>query len=238
VQTHKVFQQKQKEKSVETSKENKIISPTEVETPISNEKSIYVPSINLYVAKQKTLLGKNWNDTTEEIHSKNQKMLTIPEFWEFLKYSKTNFPEIYKEIIEVKDPWRAEWLDANFKVENNKLFVYYFTFENNKIVSKKQQLDSDTLMSDKTPGIDLEKLLIESTAQGLPKKNIISGSLYYWYPRSDNNSVAYFVASSSRACLGCNWSPSGRDSSLGVRVAQQLEVTECSQNLVEQEGVN
>jgi hypothetical protein len=49
---------------------------------------IYVPSINLYIAKERTLQGKNWFDAHKELQSQNQRMLIIPEFIEFLKYVK------------------------------------------------------------------------------------------------------------------------------------------------------
>ncbi|MEK6824180.1 MAG: hypothetical protein AABY06_04040, partial [Nanoarchaeota archaeon] len=44
-----------------------------------NSDFIYVPSINLYVAKQRTHLGKNWFDCHKELQSNNQRMLIIPE---------------------------------------------------------------------------------------------------------------------------------------------------------------
>src|SRR3989344_9155995 len=173
---------------------------------------IYVPSINLYVAKERTHLGKNWKDCWTELQNQNYQMPKINEFREFLKHTKENYKEIYNEITEVKNPWRAEWLDANFKVENKG--VYILT-ENE---SKKEKLE-ECLMSDKTPGIDLKDWINGKniTSQGLPNKNISSGSLYYYYPRSDNNSVARFYADSVRAYLDCNWYPSFTNSSLGVR---------------------
>ena len=173
---------------------------------------IYVPSINLYIAKERTHLNKNWKDCWTELQSQNYQMLKINEFREFLKYTKENHKDIYNEITEVNSPWRGEWLDANFKVENKG--VYILT-ENE---SKKEKLE-ECLMSNKTPGISLEDWINGKniTSQGLPNKNISSGSLYYYYPRSDNNSVAGFGAVSDRAGLDCYWYPSDTVSSLGVR---------------------
>ena len=72
-------------------------------------------------------------------------------------------------------------------------------------------------MKNKTPGISLEDYLNNChTTQGLPNKKVKSGDLYYWYPRSDNNSVAWFFAVSDWASLGCGRFPSVRDSGLGV----------------------
>jgi len=198
-----------------------IVQP--IQNPIMNstEDFIYVPSINLYVAKQRTLLNSNYNECQESLHKENSKMLTIPEFKEFLNYTKDNFLDIYNEITEIRNPWRSEWLDADFKVENRDLFVHYHVFENNNIVRKKEKLDKDILMEDKTPGISLDGWLKDSIKQGLPKQNIASGNLYYWFPRSDNNSVAWFSAAVDGAYLVCDRSPSVRGSSLGVRAAKQ-----------------
>jgi len=198
-----------------------IVQP--VQNPIMNSTDdfIYVPSINLYVAKQRTLLNSNYNECQESLHKENSKMLTIPEFKEFLNYTKDNFLDIYNEITEVRSPWRSEWLDADFKVENKDLFVYFHVFKNGNIIGKKEKLDENILMEDKTPGISLEGWLKDSTKQGLPKQNIASGNLYYWFPRSDNNSVARFLANVGWVDLNCYRFPSDQLSSLGVRAAKQ-----------------
>ena len=213
------------EKIVNAIPEQEIPSPntnssTNIDSNLSTDDFIYVPSINLYVAKQRTLLNSNWNECQEVLHKENSKILTIPEFKEFLKYSKTNFPDIYNEITEVRDPWRAEWLDADFKVEKKDLMVYSHIFDNGKIIKKKQKLDSNTLMLDKTPGISLDDWLKDSTNQGLPKENILDGDLYYWAPMKDNNSVGGFCANSDRAFLDCYRNPSNQYDSLGVRAVK------------------
>jgi hypothetical protein len=80
-------------------------------------------------------------------------------------------------------------------------------------------------MKDKTPGISLDDYINNNfTDQGLPNKNVKSGDLYYWNPRSDNNSVARFGVGSDGAGLDCDGGPSGTDSSLGVfGIAQVLD---------------
>ena len=190
---------------------------------------IYVPSINLYVAKQRTLQNKNWFDSHKELQKDNQRMLIIPEFIEFLKYIKSSdnqeYQNIYKDITEVRNSWRAEWLDADFKVKDKKLYVNYnHVLDSNKnlIPKKSEILDENTLMQDKTPGIDLEDYLNSNhTKQGLPNKNVKSGSLYYYNPRSDNNSVAGFGAVDDWLNLNAIRSPSLRDPNLGVRAAKE-----------------
>jgi hypothetical protein len=184
---------------------------------------IYVHSIKLEVARNKILHGKNFYNTQEALHSNNQRMLTIPEFREFLKYTRQNHKDIYNEITQVRSPWRAEWLDADFKVEGKDLVVYYHIFENGKIVKKSEKLDKNTLMEDKTPGISLENWLEDSTNQGLPKDVVKSGKLYYWCPDKDNNSVARFGANDVWSDLDCIRVPSGRGSGLGVRAAKLRE---------------
>ena len=100
------------------------------------------------------------------------------------------------------------------------MFAYFHIFENGKIIKKKQKLDSNTLMQNKTPGISLEDWLKDSTKQGLPRQKIGSGDLYYWSPNKDNNSVGRFFANSGGAGLGCYRYPSIRYSNLGVRTVK------------------
>ena len=186
---------------------------------------IYVPSINLYVAKERTCLGENWFDCHKLLQANNERMLILPEFIEFLKYCKTNHPDIYKEITEVRNPWRAEWIDADFKTRGKDLVINYnhiLDSNGNLIPYDSEILEKDTLMKDKELGISLEDYLDNShTKQGLPNKKIKSGNLYYWYPRSDNNSVARFCAGSGGADLDCVRVPSYRYSALGVRAVRR-----------------
>ncbi len=178
-------------------------------TPTSDnlDNFIYVPSLKLYVAENKTLFGKNWFESDKKLQSNGERMLTPLEFVEFLKYTRINFPKIYEDITTIRSPWRAEWINADFKVKDNKLYI------NSEI------LDRNTLMEDKR--ISLEDYLNKNhTPQGLPNKNVKSGDLYYWYPRSDNNSVARFYADSVRTDLCCNRNRSYWDSDLGVRAVR------------------
>jgi hypothetical protein len=181
---------------------------------------VYVPSINLYVAKERTHLGKNWSNCNKLLQSERSKMLSPIEFVEFLEYTKTNLPELYKEITELRSPCRAEWLDADFKFKGNKLYINTHTFDSRgNIVPHSELLDKDTLMKNRQ--ISLEDLTVNYTPQGLPSKKIKDGDSYYWHPRRDNNSVAWFSADSDGAYLGCGRDPSLQFSSLGVRAAKQ-----------------
>ena len=55
--------------------------------------------------------------------------------------------------------------------------------------------------------------------QGLPTKE--GNDFNYWFPRSNNNSVARFGANSDRAGLVCNGYPQFSDSALGVFVCAE-----------------
>ena len=193
----------------------------------SNEDNfIYMPSISLYVAKERSLHGKNWFEAHKELQKNGERMLTLPEFVEVLKYTKENHKEIYNEITEVRSPWRSEWLDADFKLEDNILYInsnHILDKKGNLVPQNSEILDKNTLMKDKTPGISIENWLENPTKQGFPTKFVKSGDLYYWYPKSDNNSVAGFCAYDVRAGLHCGWYLSVRGSDLAVRAAKLRE---------------
>ena len=57
---------------------------------------IYIPSIKLQIAEQRTHQNKNWYECHNALAEENSRMLTIPEFIEFLKHVKTERPEIYE----------------------------------------------------------------------------------------------------------------------------------------------
>ena len=189
---------------------------------LDKENFVYVPSINLYVAKERTLHGLNWYDTHKELHKQDMKMPTIYEFTQFLKYLKSQpqnqeYQKILYEILTVRNPWRSEWLDADFKVINGKLHINYnHKTINNQLQPQNSEILEECLMEDKTPGISLEDWLDNPTKHGLPRADVKKGSINYWKPLTDNNSVAWFNANCGRAILNCNRYPSNQVSSLGV----------------------
>src|SRR3989338_3676512 len=83
---------------------------------------IYVPSINLYVAKERSLQGLNWNDTHKKILSEGLGRMPTPnETWELIKYAKANLsnPElknVYDDILKTtpQNTWHGEWQNAKF----------------------------------------------------------------------------------------------------------------------------
>ena len=183
------------------------------------EGMIYVPSTNIYIAKERSHLGLNWNATHEALKSEGLRMPTIPEFRNYLKYLKEDSDlnaeseNIYNDITQVRDPWRSEWLDAYFEKRKDGFYV----LTGNKTKAEKLE---DCLMTDKTPGINLDDWVSGTnvTNQGLPKTKSKKGDLYYWLPR--NERVARFYAGSGRADLGCDGDPRGSNSALGVRRAK------------------
>ena len=140
-------------------------------------------------------------------------MPTVEEFRQTLKYFKdsknSELLNLYKEITEVRDPWRANHLDAYFEERKGEMYV----LTGNK--AKAEKLES-CLMDDKTPGINMESWLEGKnvTNQGTPKTRMGNGDLWYWYPREGR--VARFGVDSGRAVLDCDGNPDYADPVLGV----------------------
>jgi hypothetical protein len=180
----------------------------------------YVPTIGLYVAKEKEMFGKNWDECQTDLHNRGDRMPTISEYVEFINHLRAqNTDEAIKildEIYTVRGPWRSEWLDAKFSVDNDTTIMIYNTFTQQGIELATVNLQG-ILAQDKKPGIDLD-LWLADNEYGVPKSTISDGDLWYWHPR--NNSVARFVADSGRTLLGCDGDPSGRLASLGVRAVR------------------
>lgn len=101
--------------------------PERKETPLEGRAEeihgyIYVPTIKLYVAKEKSLYGLSWYRAHEELHKQGLQMLTIRQFIDFVLYLKENpsMPDAKKildEILTRRKPYGAEWLDAYFGSE-------------------------------------------------------------------------------------------------------------------------
>ena len=135
---------------------------------------------------------------------------------------KSRLNEVLDDITKVREPYRGEHLDGLFSRKDEKLQITYHKFNSDgRLESVTELLDEDTLIEDRTPGISLEDWINNPTFQGLPRKNVKSGSLYYWCPKE--NFVARFGANSGGADLSCDEDPSDSSSSLGVRVARVKE---------------
>lgn len=119
----------------------------------------------------------------------------------------------FEDIFKIKGPWRAEWIDADFKTKGTGLYI------NSNRIQISRPLSGNTLMVDRRISLT-DFLLRNHTKQGLPTKNVKSGELHYEYPRSDNNSVVRFITNSGRTGLDCGRVPSYRFSNLGVRAVR------------------
>ena len=194
-----------------------------LQTPLNHnaprkEDFIYVPSINLYVAKEKTMHGLNWIDTHKELAKEKGKRMPTPyEFTEFIKYllknpngtkdaSNNEIQLITKEILEKRDHWRAEHLDVYFEKRNNEMYI----------------LTKNKSIADKLDAPIIEDCFVELlfNKQGMPtqkssNQNYIQGkNIFYYHPRTE--CVARFYANSDRANLNCNRNPTNSNSSLGI----------------------
>jgi hypothetical protein len=187
---------------------------------------IYVPTIGLYLAKQRTHHNLNWYQTHEELQKENLRIPTIYEFKEYLRYLRQNqsgvadatkheVATILDDILTVRNPHRSEWLDARFK---KKMWGEMYIIEKNNPASA--QVLETCLMKNKTPGIDLDNWLNNSTSQGLPNPKTTKGQLYYWYPR--NNAVAGFGANSDTDFLDCDADSTHTSPSLGVFAVREV----------------
>lgn len=197
---------------------------------------IHVPSLNLYFAKERTHLGKNWAEAHKLIQDEGSRMPTLPQFVEFLKYIKDNNKDIYGEIMGSKGSQEGEWIDTQFEEVKFRSGIGngHSYDKDGRLYSDKQEiLDEKTLMEDKV--ISLEAWLNNPTSQGLPRKDVPEGSLpsrgtdegslVYLSPWS-TSSYSAFVSDSGRFCLDC-WIPCYEDLSgfmekalMGVRAVR------------------
>ena len=149
-----------------------IVEPAIQETTTAEDRSgfIYVPSIKLYLAKERTHLGLDWDQTHEALKKENLRMPNPIEFVQFLKYLKDNPSQentrVYNKITQVRSPWRAEYLDAYFEQRDDGIYVLTGNKKN------AEKMDEATLMENRTPGISLDGWLKNPTSQVLTRKNV------------------------------------------------------------------
>ena len=116
-------------------------------TPTGNTENldgfILVPSINIYVAKERTLHNNNWDKTHELLQADNKRMLMVPEFWAFVKYLKTDYQDrneenrIFDGIFKIRTDWAGEHLDAHFENKSDGMYVNSgHEFQNGILVPK------------------------------------------------------------------------------------------------------
>jgi hypothetical protein len=198
---------------------------------------VYVPSLDLYVGKNRELNGKNWNESIKIIYQNkmpinvngtkiNAEMPTPYEFMTFVNYllsgtikdlSDTERQNILNDILKTGN-YRGNHLNAKFVEDTNgfnNLGIETATFDaSGKLVKTKTSLEQYL-------GQDGWADINSINKQGLLTKSYGSNyeqgkNAYFWTPIKGR--VARFDASSDGASLGCDWDPGGSNSSLGVRL--------------------
>ncbi len=190
---------------------------------------ILVPQHSLYVAKQRSHFDTTWYQAHQALQKEGARMLTIREFVDILQLlqsgkvvdgleknlAKTEIDTMYDGITKKVDPWRAEWLDADFKVVRDVLHINYgHKSVNGKLEPTRSEQLEQCVMEEGY--VDL----FSANRQGLPTKKTRNQDFYYWKPLDDNNSVAGFEAGSDRAILSCGRDPQDSVAVLGVRAAR------------------
>jgi len=125
--------------------------------------------------------------------------------------------EVYKEITEVRRPWRAEWFSDRCNTQKKTMRVTYDVVNAQGALEEVTEDLDPYLTRDKAPGIDLDDWLDRATAQGLPPEDVQRGSLHYWCPRADR--VGGFGADADRLGLSCDGDPRGSYAAVGVRLS-------------------
>ena len=130
---------------------------------------------------------------------------------------------ILKEIIEVRNPWRAEWLNHLYttqKIDRTPLpaVIYQTVDQSGKLYEVTEVLDGNVLAEKKTPGTSLENWLKQPNLNGLPRLDNPEGDLFYWPPKEDK--VAIFGGDSRTMSLQLDASPETGNKIIGVREAK------------------
>ncbi len=138
---------------------------------------------------------------------------------------------ISNEIIGLRDPMRAEWLNHLYKSQvidwNQVLGVNYEKKDSlGNLIQVTEVLDEKTLLeikvliesSGKVLGISLIEWLNNPTPQGLPKINVGPGDTLYWPPK-DGKAVGFCVDSKARY-LQLDLTPDMGKNIVGVREAK------------------
>lgn len=218
-----------------------IISPEEyrrqIQAPsnLNQREYLLLPNYQLIVSIDKFFENKKWNEAHQELHKEHTGMINLPEFLYLLKLAnegklqyadgtsvtKKDCKDFYNEMTEVREPWRAEWIDESYKNQpgipqdqpqilqrqTNHLYL------NGTPAPATIEILQPHLVQDKQ--IDLKYLVSHHTSQGLPLQTQKDRTLYYYFPR--DGCVARFYAGRNGAFLFCGWDPLIWGSCLRVR---------------------
>gem|GEM_PF-6725101 len=177
------------------------------------EDFIYVPSRNIYVSREKTFGYYSWEEAHRLLALKNRRMITAPEFLDFLGEAKENYPEFYNNLIKRKEGnseydydidnqqlrtdkscrlsdlfprFEAEWLDTKVYLKNNEDFWIDSNHEviDGKIIAKKSApLEESTINFNLVPGISIDSWIKTANSQGFPTEKAELGQFHYSCPK-------------------------------------------------------
>ena len=188
---------------------------------------------DLLVSNERTHLGKDWNDTQKELRKEDSFMLTIRQFVDYLtllksgtaydgsgkQVGKSKLDAMLSDIVEVKDPWKVEWLDAKLGKYFGRNTITYHKIKTDGTLEEVTEPLADYLTASKRPGISLDYWLQDATSQGLPPGEFKIGNI--WYSAPGDGTVAAFFAASDCAGLDCHRTPQYSDPTLGVRAVKR-----------------
>lgn len=121
--------------------------------------------------------------------------------------------KMFDEIWGVREPWRAEWLDARFVEDGGMKMLYGHELDvNSNLNPQYNEPLEDCLTEDNLVNVR------SANRQGMFTKSSDKGDFYFYYPR--DGAVARFDAFSDGALLCCDRNPSDRITSLGVRAVR------------------
>lgn len=192
---------------------------------------VYVPSIDLSFAAQRTHQNINWYDTHKQLAEEKLRMPTPRETWELIFYLKDNldnpeYEQVYNDILKLtpKDTWHGEWQNAFFTKAGDKTYIQHVKGikSNGELeLSPKKEL-TDFLNSDCWADISSIANISQDglcNKQSNLTKYAQGGNIYSWPPF--DKSVARFGAGSDWANLYCGRRPDGALTSLGVRACAE-----------------
>jgi len=162
----------------------------------------------------------------DSLKQEDSLILTIRQFVDFLNLLRSGrayngngkqmpqkqLNDVYLDAAGLKPRWRSEYFDAFFKEDGKGLSMVYHKINSNGALEEVTEPLEQCLMQDKLPGIDLEYWLNNTTNQGFPPKDNLTGTIHYWYPTE--GCIAGFEVDPVRADFICAKIP---DISFAVR---------------------
>ncbi|MBS3146736.1 hypothetical protein J4471_03495 [Candidatus Woesearchaeota archaeon] len=192
---------------------------------------------DLLISMKRSNYNLNWFDAHHALDLENSYMLHLKQFVDFLNLLLSGkafdgngsiigqhiLEKILEDIILIREPWRGEWLDADFKVDVNskKMIINYnHALRNQSLLSRHSAIIEDYLGRRRSQGISFKEWLSNSTVYGLPPKKIKSGDLEFWPPLKSCKSagqVAMWAINGVGVRLNCIKNPDFLFTNLGVR---------------------